>query len=284
MHLSFNTLSFEQFSIEQYIEFCKRFGYEYIELRLGAGLWTDTLSDTELSAARSKLDQAGIKIICIGSSLNIRGDYPENTAEFERALRIAAALGAKGVRIMVGTYRHYSTEPLLPMDYDGTVNWIARMCDRSLEYGINVCVELHSDYCTGKKVGKLLDNVARPNAKALWDIMNPLCSGEAIEETYRYLKGRISHLHMKNGIHDPNPAALEFIYTAMENGTLPLFEIFKLMEQEEQGEIIYSFEWVERFKPELQVLKLSEEKVLESYVNCMRAYKKRFESHEGGSI
>lgn len=282
MHLSLNTLSFEDCSMAQYIDICKKFGFEYLELRLGAGLWPDILSDAELKAARRALDDAQIGIICIGSSINTRGDCADNTAEFERALRIADALGARGIRIMVGTYRHYATAPLLPMDYEGTVNWIARMCDKSAAYGVDVCVELHSDYCTGKKVGRLLDDVARPNAKALWDIMNPLCFGESIEETYRYLKGRISHLHMKNGIHDPNPAALEFIYTPMEEGNLPLFEIFRLMEREEKGEAIYSFEWVSRFKPELQVLRLSGEQALEGYVTCMRAYEMALKSHGGG--
>lgn len=275
MHLSFSTLSFEQYDARQLVSFCKRFGYEGLEIRIGAGLWREDISDKTLTEARRIFEDAGIAVIGLGSGLNIRGDEPENTEEFQNMLRIAKGLGTHAIRIFVGTYRHYATDPLLPMDYEAAVRWIQRMCDRSAADGIDILIELHSNYWTGKLVGALIDDVSRPNCKALWDIMNPLCGGETIEQTYAHLKGRIHHLHMKNGIVDPNPAALEFIYTSMRKGTLPLYDIFKLLETDDNQDLFYSLEWVECFKPELKVLKLEDEQVLAEYVQCMKEFEQR---------
>lgn len=267
MKLAFSTMSFDEYDIYGIIGICKKYGYDGIELRMDQGWGRPDLTERELTEARAALDTAGIAVICLNSSIHVLGDSPENTKTYRNLLRIASALGARGIRVMVGTHRHFKTEPLQPMDYPGTVRWMQRMCD--LDPGVNLCIELHSNYCTGRIVRPLIDDVSRPNCKAIWDIMGPLSASEDLSETYAHLKGVISHVQIKDGIKDPNPASLEFIYMPLGKGTLPIFDLLKLLETNGHADMYYSLEWVECFKPELQVQALPHEQVLGGYPKFM---------------
>lgn len=272
MRLSFSTLSFEEYDICALIDICKKYGYSGIEIRTGHGWGRLDLSDEELAEAKKMLDAEDLQVVGIGSSLHIRGYSEENTDAYKKELRIASALGAPGIRIMVGTYRHFKTQSLRPMDYPGAVRWMQDMCDLGAPYGVGLFIEAHNEYCTGKILKKLLDDVSRPNCKVIWDILHPLYEGESIEETYEYLKGHICHLHIKDGIDDPNPASLEYIYTPVGKGSVPIPSFIELLERNGHCDMFYSLEWEPKWKPELEVLGLKNEDVLREYSVLMKKY------------
>lgn len=269
MKLSFSTLSFEEYDIDGLIDVCKRYGYEGFELRSGQGWGRLDMTDEELADARRKLDAAGLKVVGIGSSLHIRDYQQAHIEAYRTEMRMAKALGAPGIRIMVGTYRHYRTEALQPMDYEGAVKWMQEACDMGAEDGISLYIEAHNEYCTGEILRPLLDDINRSNCKVIWDILHPLFEGEDIEKTYKILGDDICHLHMKDGVDDPNPASLEYVYTPMGKGTVPLEKFIEVMEKHGR-DVFYSLEWEPKWKPELQVLNLPNEGVLEAYPKLMR--------------
>lgn len=272
MKLSFSSLSFDEYSIYDMIRVCKDYGYDGIELRTGHGWAQLDLPDNELIAAKQALDDAGIVVVGLASSVNVRADFDNAIDEYTKNIRMARLLGAKGIRIMVGTYRHFCTDPLLPMDYEAAVACMQTLCDMGADYGINLFIEIHNEFCTGKVVGKLIDDISRPNCMALWDSIHTLFEGESVEETYTLLKGRISHLHMKDAICDPNPASLEYIYMPMGKGEIAIKDFVDIFEANGETDIFYSLEWEPRWKPELKVLDLNNEDVLRDYAALMKSF------------
>jgi len=270
MKLSFSSLSFDEYSIYDMIRVCKDYGYEGIELRNDHGWAQPTLSDDEIIAAKSALDEAGIAIICLGSSVHVREDFDAALAEYARNIHFARLIGARGIRIMVGTYRHYSTLPIFPLDYEKAVECMQKMCDMGADDGIELFIELHNEYDTGALVKPLIDAINRPNCKVIWDTLPTIFNGESVEDTYNLLKNRVCHLHIKDGIADPNPASLEYIYAAVGAGEIDNSAFIRIFEANGETDMFYSLEWEPRWKPELEVLALDNEDVLRDYAAYMR--------------
>jgi len=270
MKLSFSSLSFDEYSIYDMIRVCRDYGYDGIELRTDHGWAQLSLTNEELTAAKAALDEAGISIIGLGSSVTVRDDFDTALAEYAKNIRFAKLIGARGIRIMVGTYRHFSTLPILPMDYGKAVQCMQQMCDMGTGNGIELFVELHNEYDTAATVAPLINDINRPNCKVIWDTLPTLFNGESVDYTYNLLKGRTCHLHIKDGITDPNPASLEYIYAPIGAGEVDNAAFISIFEANGETDMFYSLEWEPRWKPELEVLNLRNEDVLRDYAIYMK--------------
>lgn len=269
MKLSFSTLSFDEFGFEDFAKICKKYGYDGIEIRMGSGIGVLTHTPEELAGYKKILDDYGVVVTDLGTSVCIR-DYSDELLEnFKNHLPMAKSLGAKGLRVFMGTFKSYRYQPNQPMSYEGCVKFLQAACDAAKEYGISVYIETHNEFATGKELKRLTGDVARDNCKVIWDIMHPLEEDETPAQTMEYLGNLCAHMHIKDGTTDPDPEAISYIYGPIGKGEMPIAEI--VTELKKFGyDGFYSLEWEENWRQSLKDMAIPHDEVLEHYAKYMR--------------
>jgi len=88
--------------LEVQLDVLEEEGIRHLDFRGVHGKKVIQLDDGEIKAVKTRLDERGFRVACIGSSIGkieITGDLAKHLADFERTLDIAAALEAPCVRI-----------------------------------------------------------------------------------------------------------------------------------------------------------------------------------------
>lgn len=274
MKLSFSSLPCEGWSVERLIDGCRRHGFEGIELKVCEGYAiTPESSDEEIKSAAARFREAGIVVTNIGSSVTLNGigDESAQLSAISRHLRIAALLGARGVRIFPGSFFKKIEERNRAHNIDRLVNRIQEACDEALAHGagVELWIETHNEFSTGNVLGELLARVGRRNCRVIYDILHPLEFGERPEETIGRLDGAIAHVHIKDGVPNADPELHDWTYTKIGDGLLPLAQIIDLLRR--QGyDGYYSLEWETKWRPELRAAKLELDDVFADYVGLQR--------------
>jgi sugar phosphate isomerase/epimerase len=272
MKLSFSTLPCEGWSVELLIASCQTLGYAGIELKddreNAVSLATP---EDELNQIAAKFRTAGITITNIGSRIifnGLRPDEEKALTELKQVIRMASTLGAKGVRIFLGTYLRYVEQRVQPKDEERIITYVQEACDYALAYGVEIWIETHNEYSTGEVLNQFLQRVDRTNCKVIYDIIHPYEFGEKPEDTIRLLGDRCAHVHVKDGMPFEDAKIHEWKYTPMGEGKLPILSIVSLL-QESGYDGYFSFEWEPKWRPELKELHLEVPTVLADYVTYM---------------
>lgn len=88
-------------------------------------------------------------------------------------------------------------------------------------------------------------------ASRIWDIIHPIEQGEAPETTWELLQGKIAHVHLKDGVKNADPDWIDYTYTRLGEGELPIKEIVALLQA--KGYTGYlSLEWEKQWRPEIR--------------------------------
>lgn len=269
MKLAFSTLSFDEWGMEDYAKICKKYGIDGIEIRMGSGIGTLEHTKEELDTYKQILDEYGLVVTDLGSSVCIRDNDDKLYEEFTALLPMAKALGAAGIRVFMGTFKNYRYQPNNPMSFEGSATLLQRICDAAAEYGISVYIETHNEFATGKELARLLKAVDRDNCKIIWDIMHPLEEDETPQETMDYLGDRVAHIHIKDGTTDPDPEAISYVYGPIGEGEMPIKEIVTVLKKAGYDGY-YSLEWEEKWRDSLAKAALPHDAVLENYAKIMK--------------
>jgi sugar phosphate isomerase/epimerase len=272
MKLAFSTLPCEGWTIDEWIEACKQYGFAGIELKEDMGYAvTMHMSDDELLRAADKFRAAGIAVTDIGSRVVITGVEPDGTAlqlALQRNIQLAQLLGARGVRIMLGNFFKVKPDPPLPLDRERIVRHLQDACDYAADRQVDIWIETHNEFSTGAVLRELLDEVGRANCKVVYDILHPYEFGEAPADTVRLLGSACAHVHVKDGVPDPDPNVIDWKYTLTGAGELPIASIVQELEQSGYDGY-FSLEWEPKWRPELRELNADTHDVLEDYVAYM---------------
>ncbi len=252
MKLSFSTLPCLDYTTEQLKELCTRHGIDGVEVRMH--------SDGSFQCGD------GLCVTDVGSSICIR-DYDEQMLHGAiQILKKASEQNIKGVRVFLGNFCKQYSASRKPVNHAGIVRMLQEMCDST---DIEVWVETHNEYATGKILQKLLQDVNRSNLKIIWDIIHPIEDGESPKETMAYIGNYIAHIHIKDGRKHEDPDWHDYKYTPLGEGELPILEAVNLLEQSGyQG--YYSLEWESAWRPELQELDWAVDDILEKFVSFMK--------------
>ncbi|MDR6550629.1 sugar phosphate isomerase/epimerase [Paenibacillus qinlingensis] len=116
---------------------------------------------------------------------------------------------------------------------------------------------------------KLLDDVNRSNCAVIYDIIHPLEEGELPQDTIALLGSRIVHVHMKDGMPFEDPMELNWKYTKLGEGHIPIAEILQLLNQAGYKGF-YSLEWETKWRKELQIFGMEPEIVFPAYYEFMQ--------------
>jgi sugar phosphate isomerase/epimerase len=234
MKLAFSTLSCPTWDIEEIIDGARQSGYAGIELRG----YQETLDLTcatpfvaaNLAVTRSRFEEAGIELCCLGSS-GVIGQ--KNLAHVRAYCALAHDLGCPYVRLFGGK----------PASFAEAAATLHEMAEIAWSYAVTLVLETHDDFSTGAAVGKLLAEVNHPAARALWDLHHPFRLDESPEETLRSLGPYLSHVHIKDGLKDSG-------YTLLGDGDLPLKSMLAQLKAHGYDGFV-SVEWEKRWHPGL---------------------------------
>lgn len=253
MLLSFSTLPCMDASADELNAVCQKFGFSAAEVR--------TNGDNTFTHGEN------LNISNLGSSICIK-KYDEALLNSAIALfNTAEKAGIGAVRIFLGNFCRTYDAPKEPVIHSEIVEMLQRLCDST---GIEVWIETHNEYATGKVLRQLLDDVNRKNIKIIWDIIHPIEDGEAPSETLAYIGDDIAHIHIKDGKKSADKNQHDYIYTPLGCGELPIKEIVTLLES--RGFCgCYSLEWESLWRKELKELNISNDELFKGYAEFMKS-------------
>lgn len=270
MKKAISTLACHGWTLDKAIEQCLQNGIDALEIRTGLHPWSQLdLTDEEYKQIYGQLEKAGLCVSDLGTSVVIQDDDQKALEELERCAQIANILHCRGLRIMLGNFYNRRSEPRKKVDEMGIVSWLKK-ADKLMErYNTQVWIETHNEYACGKALYQLMQKGDFKNIKLLWDIMHPLEAGESIEESYRYMKEYLVHVHVKDGQPWDDPDMENYRYTDIGKGIIPMEKIIRLLDDAGyQG--YFSLEWEGIWRKELQTEEYSPEKAIRDFSDMMQ--------------
>lgn len=270
--LAFSTLPCEGWTLEEMAAIAKICGFGGMELREGEA-WgiSAAMTPEERKSALRIFEENGIRITNIGSNACFTGSGGDE-AEIDRiqkAVLLARDLKADGVRVFLGYFTTRRDQPAPGIPYPAIADRIRKACDFAASHGVQVWIETHNEFATGRSLRKLLDDVGKPNCAVIYDIIHPLEEGEKPEETIALLGSQCAHVHVKDGVPFEDPMELSWRYVKVGEGEVPIVSIIERLERAGYTGY-YSLEWETKWRKELQVPGAEPAVVFPHYVAYMR--------------
>lgn len=274
LNLAFSTLPCDGWSVEKLLSYCKEYGYKGIEIREGPDSIVSTATQrAEISRVSRLFKEADVTITDIGSSVCITGQTTQaiqaNLENLVQLSQLADQLGAGGIRVFLGNFARRRDDPKIELNYPLQIECLQKACDYALNLGVEIWVETHNEFSTGRVLRKLLEDVNRPNCRIIWDILHPLEDDEDPQDTIKYLGQQCAHLHIKDAVPYDDPLAHDWRYTWLGDGKIPVKEIITLV-QAQGFEGFFSLEWETKWRVELQKPEFVPERILPFYPKYMK--------------
>jgi sugar phosphate isomerase/epimerase len=213
-------------------------GWQGLELRAA----TDEPVHVGLSAeqrkrVRAALGKAHVVPLAIASYVEV--DDPSCGDEHVRRdliehVRLAADLGAPFVRVFAGG----------PSPDGAAARRLAAVAPELDRHAVAIAVETHDSRSRGSDIRALLELVAHPRLRAVWDIQHPWRAGEAVEETLDLLRPFLAYVQITDARSFVDPTPAEF-----GRGVLPLREVYDLLRARDYDGWI-SLEWASYWYPD----------------------------------
>jgi sugar phosphate isomerase/epimerase len=209
-------------------------GCRDVELRAAAGEPVHVgLDAPERRAVRRACERDGIRIVAVASYVRIASVDPAGQALSDH-LRLAADLGAKGVRVFAGGDGSAEAEAR-------AVRRLAEAADLADALGVRLLLETHDSHPRGEDVARLLGHIDLTGAPvgAIWDLVHPWVVGEDPTETWRHLAPYLSHVQIK----DIATRRLGATPVLAGTGVMPLDEIAEVLrEHDYAGPLVLEWE------------------------------------------
>lgn len=227
-------------------------GMDAVEIRTDENDRLFGLDDSGLDLMADSFRNNGIAISNIGSGICINGMNEDLLKRAEKNVCLAARVGAMGMRVFLGHFvKRFSEQS--PCSEDGICAFLGRLCDFAAGKNVNIWIETHNEYSTSAALGKILERVGKNNLNIIWDVIHPIEAGENPADTLKSLDGRIAHVHLKDGVRPHDPGIIDYTYTAIGKGELPLRRIIGMLENAGYSGY-YSLEWEKAWRAEIRSL------------------------------
>ena len=186
-------------SLEGQIAALLRNGIYRIEPRNINGKSVSYMSEAELKAVRSALDEAGIGVSSLGSPIGkypIHDDFGPHFEQFEKALFAAKALGADRIRM----FSFFCKKEERGEVRGEVLSRLVAMLDRAEQEGITLCHENEADIY-GEMPSEVQDLLhTLPKLKGIFDPANYRMAGANIHEGIKATLPSLSYIHIKDAI------------------------------------------------------------------------------------
>lgn len=247
---AFSTLACMDKTWKEAVDAAVRADLQALEIRLYEDGSIFGLRQEELNEFVSYLQKCGIGISDLGTSVVLFGYEPEKIEQAKAAIRLAEQVKAGGIRVFVANSGKRVSD-LVVYDYDGIVKALKELCQYAFDHSVEVWVETHGEFSTGKSVAEILQDVDCSNLKVIWDILHSIERREEPKDTMRYLGDKIVHVHIKDGRKASDAGILDFVHTKLGEGEVPIRKILMLLE-EAGYDGYFSLEWENAWRAELR--------------------------------
>ncbi|MFC5447751.1 sugar phosphate isomerase/epimerase family protein [Paenibacillus aestuarii] len=191
--------------LREAIAFAQQFGLQALELRSVNNKLLHQMEDAEIEEIRSLIADSGLELC--GLSAPIFKCELDQEAELESHIALAQRYIAIAQRLNTKLIRGFSFWARAPFEAElpGIVRQLQRIAPIFEQAGLTFVLEFDpSVYASNaRKVARLIDEVASPAVKALYDPGNDLWDpdGETpYPDGYDYLQERIRHIHLKDAV------------------------------------------------------------------------------------
>lgn len=252
IRLGFSTIACPSYDVDQVIALARATGLEGIEIRFLRGTvdiaGLDELSPGRIGDTRARFEDAGLKVVVIGTSVRMNSLDPAVRAQQLQAARTGAAiargLGAPMLRVFGG--------PLPPsQDREATLDAIAsglgEVADLTANEGVESILETHDDFSTSASVLDLYARGASDRLGVLWDTLHTHRHGESAAMSWSALGPRVRHVHVKDSF-KADRSGFDFALTG--EGTVPVASFVEVLAAAGYDGFLH-FEWEKGWHPEI---------------------------------
>lgn len=251
-------------------DLCVKYGLDGFEIRMdNDGGVCGCKTKEELEALAAYVKNKGLVITDLGSSVCIKAYAAETVEAGRKAVNMAKNAGIKAIRVFLGYFAQRFNPDKPTPDYDGVVKSLIELCAYAKAENVEIWVETHNEFATGKVLKKLLLDVKADNMKIIWDIAHPIEDGETIGETWDYIGDSIAHVHIKDGYNRGDKTWHDYRYTELGKGALPIASVIDLLKAKKFDGYI-SLEWESPWREELKGFDNGLDYVLGQYVTCLK--------------
>ena len=194
MKLAFSSVAGPDWDVATVVAKAKEYGYDGVELG-GLDGHPDLPVVQELAVdsegiARQARD-AGVDIVCLGTSVAFHTPYPqeaaENQARVRRYIESAAKMGCPFVRVLAGEIPGSAAFGLQCTERRDTVlgrvaEAIRQFADHAAEHAVTILIENSGDFTDSPSIWYLVDAVNSPAVRCCW---SPLAAGRRGERPTR---------------------------------------------------------------------------------------------------
>ena len=210
----------------------KKLGYTGLEPRVewghASGIEADLSADQRKDVA-AQITDAGLEICCIATGVRMAtadaAARAKHVEDLKRYIDLAGDLGCPLLRTFGGP-RDQSK------DFPPVVAWTAdgyrQVLGQAEARGVTVLMETHDDWCSSAPVRAVVEAVASPRLRVLWDLMHPQRQMERPQETFANIGALTLHLHAHDRGYD---AQGNGIATPLGKGMIDHATPLKLMGQ-----------------------------------------------------
>lgn len=270
---SFSTLGCPDWTYNTILDFAATNGYAGIEIRglqrkLDLTKCKEFDTDKNIQASLQAAKNKGIKIIALGSSVNLhhqsREERKKNFDEAKKFIDLAKKLDCSYVRVFPN---NLPTE----INRDVSIGLIAEGLNELGNYAkgsnVHVLMETHGDVVWIEDIKKIMKKVYATHTGLVWDIHNMWSvTKESPTQAYKVLKKYIRHVHVKDSKNENGAEK----YTLPGKGDSPiLIGIDVLRRGGYNG--YYSLEWEKMWHAELE----EPEIIFPMYPKVMNAFFKK---------
>jgi sugar phosphate isomerase/epimerase len=267
MKLAFTTLACPGWSLEQAVAAARQYGYEGLELRLLDGeLLRSDLDIEARRRVRELCTDAGIPIVCVDTSVRIAQPDPTARAEQIRDglafLELAAGWDSPLIRVFGGPPEGADAAAAR----DAAIECLAPLAERGRALGVAVALETHDAFSGSAIVADVLAPTPADGAGVLWDTLHPFRVGDTLDQTIANLRGRLLHVHIKDG-RRPADGGPNWDLTLLGEGDVPIRDILAALRTIGYDGWL-SVEWEKKWHPDLAEPELA----LPQHATLLREY------------
>ncbi len=250
---SFSTLCCQNYGLRQVISLALSARIYGVEIRMANdGTILGGMSIADAEEIRRAFYDAGLTITDVGLSVSPAGYEPQKIDAAKPGIDLASAIGAKAVRIFLGKFQKKFSQ-VMDDDLPGIAKTLQEMCAYAAERNVEIWLETHSEFSTGKSLREILDLAGCTNLKVIWDIIHTVEYKESVADTVAYLGDALVHVHVKDGIPSDDADSTQYIHTDLGAGVMPIAQVLgALRDIRYQGFI--SLEWESPWRPEIREL------------------------------
>lgn len=251
--LAFSTLGCGQLELSEVLDLAERRGIAAVELRtLGGG--TDILAYLRRrfrspEKLESVVQAKNIEIVSIDTSVNAIGASSADRSMLIDLVPWVDASGAKRIRVFDGGHSGDESEVVLAVEL---IDWWTAMKNDG-GWQADLVIETHDVLAKPDALQRFLDR--SPNGQILWDTHHTWKDGgEGPARTMERLRGRTSHLHVKDSVVGLRSDG--FRYVPPGTGDYPFDELLEAIERHAFDGVV-SLEWERHWYPDLPPLEFA---------------------------